>query len=446
MSPRAKKPSRSRERERLIAAARAVDVPASCDVAVVGGGASGLVAAITAAEEGASVVVLERDLACGRTVLATGNGRCNFANISLGPRRYNDPAFVTAVAGERYLDDILDFFRACGLRWSLEDDRLYPVSRQAASVRNVLLARARRAGVVLACARTVTAVTPTAASASGAKGAPWTVAYTFCGEDKPSPSRTARLKLAARSVVLAVGGGVVQSLAAPLGLALAPDTPVLAPLACEDSPLAALDGRRAVVAAQAYRDGFPRLRERGEVLFRDYGLSGIVSFDLSRHVTAGDVVALDLLPDSNRSEILQIVDPFMGGTFEDGAFDGLLDPAIAALLTKLARAGWELPDDPREDLPRTTNDTERMIALVKGLPFRVTGVAHPELAQVTRGGIATGELDPATLATASTTSLFACGEAVDVDADCGGFNLAWAWKSGMVAGKSAAQTAKRSRA
>ena len=135
MSPRAKKPSRSRERERLIAAARAVDVPASCDVAVVGGGASGLVAAITAAEEGASVVVLERDLACGRTVLATGNGRCNFANISLGPRRYNDPAFVTAVAGERYLDDILDFFRACGLRWSLEDDRLYPVSRQAASVR-----------------------------------------------------------------------------------------------------------------------------------------------------------------------------------------------------------------------------------------------------------------------------------------------------------------------
>ena len=415
MSPRAKKPSRSRERERLIAAARAGDVPASCDVAVVGGGASGLVAAITAAEEGASVVVLERDLACGRTVLATGNGRCNFANISLGPRRYNDPAFVTAVAGERYLDDILDFFRACGLRWSLEDDRLYPVSRQAAS-------------------------------ASGAKGAPWTVAYTFCGEDKPSPSRTARLKLAARSVVLAVGGGVVQSLAAPLGLALAPDTPVLAPLACEDSPLAALDGRRAVVAAQAYRDGFPRLRERGEVLFRDYGLSGIVSFDLSRHVTAGDVVALDLLPDSNRSEILQIVDPFMGGTFEDGAFDGLLDPAIAALLTKLARAGWELPDDPREDLPRTTNDTERMIALVKGLPFRVTGVAHPELAQVTRGGIATGELDPATLATASTTSLFACGEAVDVDADCGGFNLAWAWKSGMVAGKSAAQTAKRSRA
>jgi len=444
MSPRAKKPSRSRERERLIAAAQAVDVPAACDVAVVGGGASGLAAAITAAEAGASVVVLERDLSCGRTILATGNGRCNFANVSHDPRRYNDPAFVTAVAGERYLDDILSFFRTCGLRWSLEDDRLYPVSRQAASVRNVLLARARRAGVVLACARTVTAVTPAATQVPGADDAPWSVTYALCGKDEPSVPQPVQQELAARAVVLAVGGGTVQSLAAPLGLALAPDTPVLAPLACEESPLTALDGRRVQVTALAYRDGFPRLRERGEVLFRDYGLSGIVSFDLSRHVAAGDVVALDLLPDFNRSQILQIVDPFMGGTFEDGAFDGLLDPVIAALLTRLARTGWTLPDDPREDLPRTANDTERMIALVKGLPFRATGVAHPELAQVTRGGITTGELDPATLATASATSLFACGEAVDVDADCGGFNLAWAWKSGLVAGKSAAQTARRS--
>ena len=87
MPSRTKKPSRSREREELVAAARAVSVPATCDVAIVGGGASGLAAAITAAEAGASVVMLERDLACGRTILATGNGRCNFANVSPDPRR-----------------------------------------------------------------------------------------------------------------------------------------------------------------------------------------------------------------------------------------------------------------------------------------------------------------------------------------------------------------------
>ena len=181
--------------------------------------------------------------------------------------------------------------------------------------------------------------------------------------------------------MLAVGGGVVQSLAAPLGLALAPDTPVLAPLACEDSPLAALDGRRAVVAAQAYRDGFPRLRERGEVLFRDYGLSGIVSFDLSRHVTAGDVVALDLLPDSNRSEILQIVDPFMGGTFEDGAFDGLhmghralIDAArIEASERSLPFALVTFVPDPSEVLSRRNpehlcTDDDRIRSLMSAEP------------------------------------------------------------------------------
>ncbi len=136
----------------------------------------------------------------------------------------------------------------------------------------------------------------------------------------------------------------------------------------------------------------------------------------------------------------------MSGSFADDAFDGLLDPTIATLLIKLARRGWELSDDPREDQPSTSNDTERMLALVKGLPFRVTGIAHPELAQVTRGGIATRKLDPATLAISNLPSLFACGEAVDIDADCGGFNLAWAWKSGMVAGTSAARFAKQARA
>lgn len=432
MPSRTKKPSRSREREELATAARAVELPAACDVAVVGGGASGLAAAITAAEAGASVVVLERDLACGRTILATGNGRCNFASVSPDPRRYNDPAFVTAVVGENYLDDVLGFFRECGLFWSLEDDRLYPASRQAASVRNVLLARAGRAGVTLAPCRTVASVTP---DASG-----HLVAYTF-GQEDPAPQT-----LAARSVVLAVGGGAVAPIAKALGVDVTPESPVLAPLACADSPLAALDGRRAQVAASLYHGGFPCLRERGEVLFRDYGLSGIVSFDLSRHIEADDIVSLDLVPDHNRSEILRVVDPFMSGSFADDAFDGLLDPAIAGLLIKLARQGWELPDDPREDQPSTSNDTERMLALVKGLPFRVTGIAHPELAQVTRGGIATRELDPATLAISNLPSLFACGEAVDIDADCGGFNLAWAWKSGMVAGASAARFAKQDHA
>ena len=139
--------SRSRAREEALAAAAAVRVPVRCDVAVVGGGASGLAAAVAAAEAGASVTVLERAVECGRTILATGNGRCNLMNAELrGPapawERYNEPAFVAAVCGPGFGGDALAFLEGCGIAWAEEGGgRLYPLSRQASSVREALLAR-----------------------------------------------------------------------------------------------------------------------------------------------------------------------------------------------------------------------------------------------------------------------------------------------------------------
>ena len=416
-------PSRAAVREGQLRRARSIELPASCDVAVVGGGASGLCAAIAAAEAGASVVVLERDLECGRTILATGNGRCNFSTVELGADRYNDPTFVSPALGETPLDDILAFFRESGLRWSLEGPRLYPVSRQAASVRNVLLRRARRAGVTLAPARTVVSLEP------GSDG--FSLALSTEGEESVSG-------LLADSVVLATGGGALD-LPRHLGLEVTPTSRALCPVDCEDSPVLGLDGRRDQAAVSLIHGHFPCWRERGEVLFRDYGLSGIVVFDLYRRVQPGDVVTIDLAPDVARSELQELVDPFARGTFEEGCLDGVLDPSIARLLERLARERWdggiELPG--REDPPRS--DSEALMRLVSGLPLRVTGVHQGGPAQVTRGGVATSQVDPHTMGVRGMRGLFACGEALDVDGDCGGYNLSWAWKSGLVAGSNAAE-------
>ena len=421
----AKRESRASARERQLAAALRVATPASCDVCVVGGGAAGLVAAIVAAEAGATVVVLEHDLECGRTILATGNGRCNFANVRLDPRRYNDPTFVVSVCGAKWLDDVLRFFRESGLRWCLEDDRLYPASRQAASVRNVLLARANKAGVTLAPARTVTRIEqPTLA------GDQANVRF--------EPQGGTTQSLMASKVILATGG--VNALAVDgLGLRSAPTSPVLCPVACEDSPLFALDGRRAHVQAHLTKAGsfFPSWQERGEVLFRSYGISGIVSFDLSRRAEAGDLVELDLAPDTSKSDLQQLVDPFARGDLSAGCLDGVLDPAIAAVLERLARQRWHLAW-PERTKPIT--DSAALIALTKSLPFVVRGQAQTEQAQAMRGGLATGQFDTATLCARDLPWLYACGEALDVDADCGGFNLAWAWKSGLVAGGAAGRS------
>lgn len=423
----AKKPSRTQERQQLLDVASKVAVADTYDVVVIGGGAAGLVAAISAAEEGASVLVLEQALTCGQPILATGNGRCNFANVNLDVRRFNDPAFVDAVCGPHWLDDILGFFRASGLAWCLEEDRLYPASRVSASVRNVLLARARRANVTLAPGREVV----------GIERGP---VVTFRELFNPSG---AVVSSQARAVVVATGGGTLPS-PGNLGLLTAQLAPVLCPLACEDSPLVALDGRRAHVHAYLTKAGsfFPTWHERGEILFRSYGLSGIVTFDLSRRAETGDLVELDLAPDLNKSQLMQRIAPFTSTSFESGCLDGVLDPQIASLLERLAHERWHLPW-PERTSPKT--DAEALVLLVKALPFKVTGPTETNHAQVTRGGLVTSQFDAQTLSAHEVPWCFACGEALDIDADCGGFNLSWAWKSGMVAGTSAARHALNTR-
>lgn len=407
---RAKKPSRAELRERALAAASAVGVPAACDVVVAGGGASGLVAAIAAAEAGARTCVLEQDLECGRKILATGNGRCNFANEDLDAARYRNGAFVAATAGPRWLDEVLGFFAASGLAWASEEGRLYPLSRQAASVRNVLLARARRAGVTLAPARKVTSVAP---AADG-----WKVSFSPAAPgEKGAPQAGG---ITARAVVMAAGGG--SELAHGLGLSTVAEGPVLCALACEPEnnglELALVDGRRAHAHVRLLRGGSELWTEDGEVLFRPWGLSGICVFDLSRRAETGDVISLDLT--------CGMTDARLEMAAAAGTADGVIDPQVAAALGAVGG-----------------NPASALAALrqARDLRFLVTARAETKRAQVTRGGLDVTGFFPETLECAGQPGLFACGEALDVDADCGGFNLAWAWRSGQVAGASAAALA-----
>ena len=386
MAKGSRKPSRAQLRESLLAKAASVELPYAVDVCVCGGGAAGLVAAICAAEAGASTVVLERDLICGRPILATGNGRCNLTAFDLNTAAYNDPVFVETVCGSGPLaEGVLDFFDACGLATGFEsegDMRVYPLSDQASSVRDVLLARAGRAGCVLACAREVTDV----------DGGKVTFNEAFSGQERT---------LAARAVVLAARDGFV-----PSGLEAKPFSPVLCPVACEGLPFEELDGRRVRASAALIRNDETVFSEYGEVLFRPFGLSGIVIFNLSRFAQAGDAVVLDLAPSMDDAAFEKICSLA-------GSARGIIDPAIVEVL----------------------GDMKRVQCLVAGL-------AQTEHAQVRSGGLATAQFDPATLMARDHPGIFAAGELIDVDGPCGGYNLSWAWRSGMVAGAGAASFAR----
>ena len=254
--------------------AQAFMVPDNIDVAILGGGAAGLCAAITAAEAlGANkrVAVFEKALESGRTILATGGGRCNFTNADLSFENFSHPEFVQAVCRDKgtFLADILSFFRSSGLAWATEDEgRMYPLTRQASSIQSLLLRRAQKAGVQFALGRKVTSVNPQH------NGFTVTFQECFAGEKT--------YKVHASSVVLATGGLTTAELAENLDLQTTSLRPGLCALTCTPEPPASLDGKRVRAQAALLRDGNVLKQESGELLFRPFGLSGIMIFNLSR--------------------------------------------------------------------------------------------------------------------------------------------------------------------
>ena len=384
--------------------AQAFLVPNNIDVAVLGGGAAGLCAAITAAEAlGANkrIVVFEKALENGRTILATGGGRCNFTNADLSFENFSHPEFVQAVCKDKntFLADILSFFRSSGLAWATEDEgRMYPLTRQASSIQSLLLRRAQKAGVQFALGREVTSVKP------------YHNGFTICFQDCFGGEKTYEVR--ASSVVLATGGLTTTKLAESLQLQTTSLRPGLCALTCKPEPPTSLDGKRVRAHAALLRDGAVLKQESGELLFRSFGLSGIVIFNLSRTALPGDVLEIDLLP--------HLTDEEIAAAIEAHTTDGLLDPQIAAYLG-------------------AHDSVESTITKAHKIAFTVTGTSAKVVPQVCVGGISVEQVSTNTLEAYNIPGLFIAGEALDIDAQCGGFNLSWAWKTGMVAGVAAAK-------
>lgn len=424
------------------------------DVAIIGGGASGLAAAITAARAGARCCIVEADVEAGLGILATGNGRCNISNARLAPRHFLHEDAARAMFGAHAERDIADFFERLGLMLAEEGEgRLYPVTRRAESVRDVLLNACSRLGVdILTCA-TVSHAAP-CTSPSGYWDLTLSVpaaALSFKqGRDAKARVRNARKALAvaehtertlhARRVIIAVGGRSASTCEV-FRLAHLNETPVLCPIACEidsNAPgatrhalaLEHLDGLRVEGALSLMREGTVIASEAGEVLFRPYGISGIAALNLSRRIEPGDIIELDLFPSlgqADMTELLRSRASSIGSYCGDASwFDGLVARPLASLLCAM--------------LNDSADPMAHAATLLHHLRFRVHGTTEHAQAHVHRGGIPLSSVNLETCGIVSfhdgtsPSGLFACGEALDMDADCGGYNLAWAWASGMRAG------------
>lgn len=420
---------------------------AAYDVTVIGGGASGLAAALSAASHGASVLLVERDVEPGLPILVTGNGRCNISNARLDARRYRHPDIFEAVAGAHPEADIERFFSSLGLVMAQEGGgRLYPVTRRADSVRDVLLSGLSRAGVHTRCccelvspqydesqrAWTLTLCEPAHPLAAKASSDHKTRIRALRRAHAAATMRESRIT--SRSVIIATGGGS-SHIASLFNISHTQEAPALCPLACisplDGLALNELDGLRVHASLALMRKGACIAFESGEVLFRPYGISGIAAFNLSRVAHQGDRIELDLFPHLSAQDLQRLLRDRAGaiGPYTGSAswFDGLLARPLSCALVPLINREHD-----------TLIGTSR---LLHALPLSVQGPAEPKQAQVTSGGIpfTSCEIPSLRITDGQHPRLFACGEALDMDADCGGYNLAWAWLSGMRAGTGAAR-------
>lgn len=389
-------------------------------VAIIGGGAAGLCAAVAAARQGAAVALFESGPRVGRKILASGNGRCNLSNLAVSPSAYNHPGFVEPVLAAHPCEEVRSFFGDIGLlTYADEEGRVYPTTNVAASVLEVLRLECAHLGVE----------THTGFEVVGLS--------TGSGSDGFEVSSQGGGTLQADAVVVATGGGT--SLLADAGHTLVPYAPVLGPLKTELSLIRGLSGVRVRCAASLLDDtGTAVATERGELLFRDYGVSGIMVFDLSRFLEAGSVLSIDFFPDASLPELEAMLaerSATLAWRTAETFFDGMLHSRVAQAVVRAAGLG---PTTPVPELPR-----DRLAALLKDFRLDVIGSGDATQAQVTRGGAAVAEFDPATMESRLTGGLFAAGEVLDIDGRCGGFNLHWAWASGIVAGERAAQCAAR---
>ena len=417
-------------------------------VAVVGGGASGIIAALTAAEvSGRHVLLLEHQQRIGRKLLATGNGRCNLTNQNASPTDYfgRDPAFAEYALSHFGPVDAQRFFSRIGLLTVTEPGgRVYPFSDSSNSVLDVLRFALDDPRIQLYTGCTVTGIRVKDHSFTVQTEQDSFTADGIIPRGKAYLLKSGNEALLADAVILACGGAAGAKLGGVmdgyrLGKALGHRRTSLYPsltriLTASDYPRS-LKGVRVQASLRLMRGDHLLAESAGEVQFTENGVSGPAGFDLSRAVSfggEGQVLHLKLLPFESEG-ILSLVHARQKQFPELEAselFTGMLHNRLGRVLVKAAGIPATVPLKTLtpEDLRTAARKCEDFC-----LPVR--GTDGFDAAQVTAGGLITDDFDPKTMQSRLHPGLYACGELLDIDGPCGGYNLQWAWASGRLAGR-----------
>ena len=396
---------------------------------IIGAGASGLIAAVTSARAGQRVLLLEQNSKIGKKILVSGNGQCNIDNRDISTNRFHsqNPDFIKAVFKDYGFDTVKKFFTSIGLELTEgKDGKMFPMSLQAGSVVELLEYEAKRVGVEIVCDCTVTSIRKDA--------------DIFVLETSQGTKMCRKLLLASGSAAAPQLGGSSSgyAFAARLGHTLIPHHPSLVQLCSEDTWVKACAGVKVAGLAQLYANGEYIIEKKGDLLFTNYGISGLAILDLSREASTRlshfdyCELSLDLIPNLSKEKLTSLL---LGRIRKESEkplalwLQGILNKKLVPVIIEQSKCRAKT----EQELGR--KDINKLVHSIKKLKLNISDTRGFRGAEVSTGGIDTNEVNPHTMESKLTSGLFFAGEILDVDGDRGGFNFHFAWVTGMRAGK-----------
>ncbi len=401
-------------------------------IIVIGGGASGMTAAISAARHGAKVIIIEHMDRVGKKILSTGNGKCNYTNRKQGARFYRgqNPSFVLPVFAQFGFTETIAFFRELGIFPLERGGYFYPASGQAASVLDALRLELKRLRVQILTGCKIDAIHRQKQG--------------FC-------VRSNQGEFWGDACIIACGGKAFPKSGSDgsaflhiekLGHSMTEMTPALAPMKAKQPFFKSIAGIRADISIKLYIEKELACQDRGEVQLTDYGISGIPAFQVSRYAAKAlkhrqrVQALLDFAPYLSAEEVNR---ELFGRFFADHgktAEEALIGWFPKKLIWLFLKENGIPLQAASSRTPKTAIVT--MAAYIKGAAIDICGVKGFEFAQASAGGVHTEEIKADTLESSLLPGLYFAGEVIDLDGMCGGYNLQWAWSSGYVAGMCAA--------
>lgn len=390
------------------------------DIIIIGAGASGIVTAINAKNENNRVILLEKNDRIGKKLLATGNGRCNYTNMNLSEKNYSSPDFVKRTLEDFSNEDLINYFRILGLESTLDGNRVYPISLKANSVLNILIYWLEKKGIEVKTNSQVKEIKKTK------KG------YEVITNEETLRADIVVAAFGGKAMPASGSDGVSFEFLKKMGIRVTDLKPALTQLKLDSKYLKHLSGTKVIGCARLLRDEKVIDEREGEILFTNYGISGPPILDMSVNTKEGDVIEVPLINNLNKDSIDMVYNRYY--MFPDFSLEEFLIGLVDKKFIHYIVDSLDMDKSIAMNMI-SMGDFEKIIGLLLKSRFKVTGNTGFKNAQVTRGGVSLDEVSPENYEAKKYKDLYIIGEALDIDGDCGGYNLHFAFGCGYRLGK-----------